>query len=249
TASERPLVDLNTAFAGDGAWLALPAGRSLDSPVEIVFVGSGAAKLAPQPRIAIELGAEAKLELVVQFVDCGAPGAWLNLVTDVTLGPGAKLDLLRSPGHGPDETHTEVLRARLDRDASLAAGYVDRGGRLVRNDIDVELAAPGACVDIFGVLTAAGGSHVDDHIRVDHAAPATRSQEFFRGIIGDKGRGVFNGKVVVRPGAQKIDAQQSNDNLLLSDQAEIDTRPVLEIYADDVKCSHGSTVGELDPEH
>jgi Fe-S cluster assembly protein SufD len=99
------------------------------------------------------------------------------------------------------------------------------------------------------VFLAAAGQHVDDHTLIDHLAPDTRSDEAFRGVIGRRGRGVFNGKVVVHRGAQRIDARQSNDNLLLSDQAEIDTKPELEIYADDVKCSHGSTVGELDAEH
>jgi Fe-S cluster assembly protein SufD len=102
---------------------------------------------------------------------------------------------------------------------------------------------------VYGVFTAGAGCHVDDHIRIDHAAPETRSDELFRGVIGHRGRGVFNGKVVVRRGAQKTDARQSNDNLLLSEQAEVDTKPELEIYADDVKCSHGSTVGELDEQH
>jgi Fe-S cluster assembly protein SufD len=243
-----PLANLNAAFSGEGAWLKLPAGQRPAAPVELVFVGSGAEKLAPQPRIAIELGADARLELLIRFLDCGTPGAWLNLVTDIELAPRAELSLLRIQEHGAAETHTELTRARLGRDASLTAGYVDLGGRLVRNDIEVELAAPGARTELFGVLMAADGGHVDDHIRVDHAAAETRSDEFFRGIIGHRGRGVFTGKIIVRPGAQKIDARQSNDNLLLSDQAEIDTKPEFEIYADDVKCSHGATIGELDPQ-
>jgi Fe-S cluster assembly protein SufD len=113
----------------------------------------------------------------------------------------------------------------------------------------VKLREPGAAVELFGLLLAADGQHVDDHTRIDHLAPDTRSDEAFRGVIGRRGRGVFNGKVIVHPGAHGIDARQSNDNLLLSDQAEIDTKPELEIYSNDVKCAHGSTVGELDAEH
>jgi Fe-S cluster assembly protein SufD len=128
-------------------------------------------------------------------------------------------------------------------------GLVDLGGRLVRNDVEVKLRERGASLDLYGLLLAGEGQHVDDHTRIDHIAPDTRSTEAFRGVIGRRGRGVFNGKVVVHRGAHGIDAHQTSDNLLLSDQAEIDTKPELEIYADDVKCSHGSTVGELDAEH
>jgi Fe-S cluster assembly protein SufD len=140
------------------------------------------------------------------------------------------------------------LSAELDESAELTAGYFDLGGRLVRNDIAIALRGAGARTALFGLLLAGRGQHVDDHTLIRHAAGATVSSESFRGIIGERGRGVFNGKVVVEPGCQRIDAQQSNDNLLLGEHAEIDTKPELEIYANDVKCSHGSTVGELDSE-
>ncbi|SVA39322.1 uncharacterized protein METZ01_LOCUS92176, partial [marine metagenome] len=120
--------------------------------------------------------------------------------------------------------------------------------RLTRNDVHVDLDGAGAKTELFGVFLAADGQHIDNHTRIDHRAPETKSIETFRGIIGDRGRGVFNGKVVVHPDAQKVDAQQKNDNLLLSEKAEIDTKPELEIYADEVKCSHGATVGDLDAE-
>jgi Fe-S cluster assembly protein SufD len=142
-----------------------------------------------------------------------------------------------------------LLAAELAADAELRVGYVDLGGRLVRNDIDIVLRERGARVELFGLFVAGAGQHLDNHTTIVHTAPETRSDEAFRGIIGERGRGVFNGKVVVHPGAHGIDARQSNDNLLLSDQAEIDTKPELEIYSDDVKCAHGSTVGELDAEH
>jgi Fe-S cluster assembly protein SufD len=118
----------------------------------------------------------------------------------------------------------------------------------VRNDIDVTLAQRGASAELFGLLLVPAAQHVDDHVSVDHAAPDTQSEQVFRALVGRRGRGVFNGRVVVRPNAQRIDARQSSDNLLLGEQAEIDAKPELEIYADDVKCSHGTTVGELDTE-
>ena len=144
--------------------------------------------------------------------------------------------------------HTSLLSAELATSAELAAGYFDLGGRLVRNDIAIALHGAHARADLFGLLLAGKDQHVDDHTVIRHAAGETVSSESFRGIIGDRGRGVFNGKVVVERGCQRIDARQSNDNLLLGEHAEIDTKPELEIYANDVKCSHGSTVGELDAE-
>ena len=134
------------------------------------------------------------------------------------------------------------------RAAIASLGLFDLGGRLVRNDIAMELAARRRA-DLYGLLLAGEGQHVDDHTLIGHIAPDTLSNEAFRGMIGNRGRGVFNGKVVVHRGARGIDARQTNDNLLLGEHAEIDTKPELEIYANDVKCSHGSTVGELDAEH
>jgi Fe-S cluster assembly protein SufD len=172
----------------------------------------------------------------------------LNSVTHVEQAADSQLFLYRVQEHGQHQSHTALLAANLAARAQLSVGYADLGGRLVRNDVDVKLSEPGARTEIFGVFLAAAGQHVDEHTRVDHLAPETHSDELFRGVIGSRGRGVFNGKVVVHRNAQRIEAHQSNDNLLLGDNAEIDTKPELEIYADDVKCSHGTTVGELDTE-
>jgi Fe-S cluster assembly protein SufD len=141
-----------------------------------------------------------------------------------------------------------LLAADVAARAELRTGYFDLGGKLVRNDIAIDLVGAGAQTELFGLFLAGHGQHVDDHTAIDHSAGETLSREMFRGIIGDRGRGVFNGRVLVKPGCQRIDAQQSNDNLLLGENAEIDTKPELEIYANDVKCGHGSTVGELDNE-
>lgn len=241
------LANLNTALSRDGALIVVPDGIRVDTPLHLVFVGT-AGKHAPQPRIIVDLGPNAQLTLVQHFIDTDAHDAWLNVVTQVRQAAGSRLTLYRLQQHAAGTFHTALLRATLGRDARLEAGYVDLGGRLVRNDIDVTLAEPGAEVDLFGLVVAGGKQHIDNHLRVDHAAANTRSNEEFRAIVGDRAHGVFNGKVIVRPDAQRIDARQSSDNLLLSDTAEIDTKPELEIYADDVKCSHGATIGELDPQ-
>jgi Fe-S cluster assembly protein SufD len=243
----HPLARLNTVFTQHGAWIELAAGASLDEPLHLVFAGSGTSGFALHPRVVIELGRGARLTVVQHFVDAGEPANWLNPVVQINQSADSTLAFYRLQEHGERQSHTSLAFAELGARAALEIGYVDLGGRLTRNDIDVRLLEPGASVALFGVFLASE-QHIDNHTRVDHVAPETRSDEAFRGIIGRAGRGVFNGKVVVHRDAQRVAAQQRNDNLLLSDQAEIDTKPELQIYADDVKCSHGTTVGELDPE-
>jgi Fe-S cluster assembly protein SufD len=249
-ADRFPLAAVNTAFTEDGLWLRVPAGRSVDRPVHLVVLASGRADLAAQPRIVVDVEQDARIALVLHFVDSapGIPG-WVNSVTEVHQAPRSKLELYRYQRHGAERTHTSLLAAKLASDAELTAFYSDLGGALVRNDIEVELTGRGASATLNGVFVAGAGQHVDNHTVVDHAAGETRSAEHFRGIVGQRGRGVFNGKVIVRPNSQRIDASQRSDNLLLGEHAEIDAKPELEIYANDVKCSHGTTVGELDEDH
>ena len=244
----HPLATLNAAFAREGALIAADEGAAPAAPVQLVFAASGQPGLAAQPRVIIDLARGAEVAVVQHLVDIGPASGWFNAVTEISQAPSSKLTLYRLQDHSKVQFHTALMRAELADDAKLTCGYFDLGGRLVRNDLDIKLAGPGAEADLFGIFLASSGQHTDNHIRVDHIAPRTKSSETFRGIIGDAGRGVFNGKVVVHRDAQNIDAQQSSDNLLLSDNAEIDTKPELEIYADDVKCSHGATIGELDEE-
>jgi Fe-S cluster assembly protein SufD len=247
TALQHPLAALNTAFARHGLWIKVPAGTKVSAPIHLVLVGSARSRIAAQPRIVIELEAGAEATFVQHFLDCGSGTEhWTNAVTQVEQAAGSRLDFVRLQRHAAASAHTSLLSAEIAEGAQLTAGYFDLGGRLVRNDIAVALRGARAATDLFGLLLAGAGQHVDDHTVIRHAAGATISKENFRGIVGERGRGVFNGKVVVEPGCQRIDAQQRNDNLLLGEHAEIDTKPELEIYANDVKCSHGSTVGELD---
>ena len=247
-AAEHPLAALNTALVRQGIWLRVANGVRSEEPIHLVHVSSDKAGIAAQQRTILELGRGAAATVVQHFLDAGEPAGWVNGVTQIEQAADSSLAFYRLQQHGPHQTHTALLSADLAANAALAVGYVDVGGRLIRNDIDVRLREPGASAEVFGVFLAAHGQHVDEHTRIDHLARETRSDEAFRGIIGRRGRGVFNGKVVVHRDAQRIDARQTSDNLLLGDHAEIDTKPELEIYADDVKCSHGSTVGELDAE-
>jgi Fe-S cluster assembly protein SufD len=250
-AADYPLAALNTAFTphGHGISIKIPAGTSVPAPIHLVLIGSGRGRVAAQPRIDIEADAGAEITVVQHFVD-SSPEAqtWSNCVTEIKQAPGSRVTLHRLQRHAGGVTHTSLLSAELGERAALTVGYFDLGGRLVRNDIAISLRGAGARTDLFGLLLAGANEHIDDHTLIRHAAGETTSAENVRAIIGERGRGVFNGKVVVERDCQRIDAQQRNDNLLLGDHAEIDTKPELEIYANDVKCSHGSTVGELDME-
>jgi Fe-S cluster assembly protein SufD len=248
-ATQHPLAALNTAFTQHGVWIRVPAGSVARAPIHLVIVGSTRPRAATQPRIVIDADSGAQVTFVQHFVDCtGESSGWTNCVTQLEQARDSRVALYRLQRHGQDRVHTSLLSATLAAGAELTAGYFDLGGRLVRNDVAVTLAGTGARVELFGLLLAGASQHVDDHTVIRHAAGATQSIENFRAIIGEHGRGVFNGKVVVERDCQRIDARQNSDNLLLGEHAEIDAKPELEIYANDVKCSHGSTVGELDAE-
>jgi Fe-S cluster assembly protein SufD len=167
-------------------------------------------------------------------------------VTQLNLAGGSRAAFVRIQDR--DRAHYQVgkLTARLHRDATLDYASFDFGGALIRQDVFAELLEPGAAVHMNGLYLADGRQHIDNHTRVDHRVGPATSREVFHGILNGKARCVFNGKAIVHAGADGSDAEQSNHNLLLSQQAEIDTKPELEIYADDVKCSHGATVGQLD---
>jgi Fe-S cluster assembly protein SufD len=240
---------LNTAFLQQGALVEVGRANDPQTPLQIVFLAVSGDRAAPQPRVIVELAEGAQATIVQHFLDAprAAPG-WLNLVTEVAQAPASKLTLYRIQEHGSAHLHTSLLIARVGRDATLAAGYLERGGRLVRNDIDVSLADTGARADLFGLTFGNGEQHIDNYACVEHAAARTASTTAFRAIADGSARCVFCAKVIVQPGAQKVDARQASDGLLLSPRAEIDSKPELEIYADDIKCAHGATIGELDEE-
>ncbi|RME32458.1 MAG: Fe-S cluster assembly protein SufD, partial [Gammaproteobacteria bacterium] len=192
------------------------------------------------------LGEGAGATLLETHAGSGGEACFANLLTGVLLGEGARLDHLRLQYESEAAFHFSSTGARLQRDSRYLNHNLCLGARLNRNDIAVELAGEGAAVELHGLTLGGGRSHLDNHTRVDHLAPHTTSAENYKAVLGDRARGVFNGKVVVHPGAQKIVAGQSSRNLLLSAGAEMDTKPELEIYADDVQCHHGATVGQLD---
>ena len=243
-ADERPrgaLVELNRALAIDGGVIRLPANFKTAAPLYVVF---DAASGQSQNRLSLSLEAGAQLDLILHHA--GNAKGWNNLVIDIEQADGSRLNLYRLNELGSDYRQTEVVNANLSAKSRLNLVSADLGGQLCRNEWRIRFAGEGARAQLDGLFVANEDQHIDNHLLLDHAASNTISGQRFRGIGNYRGRGIFNGKVVVREGTQGVDAQQSSNNLLLAERCEIDTKPELEIYADDVKCSHGATVGELD---
>jgi Fe-S cluster assembly protein SufD len=240
---------LNTALFLDGALVRIPAGRKLEEPIHILFASAPGEPVAYHPRVLIV--AEEGSEAVVLEEYAGAPDVayFTNAVTEIAVGPNASVTHVKLEREGARAFHIGLTAAAVERDGRLVSHAVSLGGGLVRCDIDTVLAAEGAACRMDGLYLAHDRQHVDHHTRVDHAAPHTASRELYKGVLGGRATGVFNGRVIIRPDAQKVEAAQTNKNLLLSEEALVNTNPELEIFADDVKAQHGATVGQLDPDH
>lgn len=238
---------LNAACARDGAVVELAAGTSLDRPLVVAFLNTArATRLFTLPLLVVKAGARSTLTLLeLHYGEAGATNL-SNALCDVEADAGSQLTHYRLQAEASGAVHIANLRIALGRDARVASHSFAFGGRLARLDINATLAAPGAEVVLNGLFQAGAGQHIDHQTRIDHAAAHTTSHELYKGLASGDGRGVFRGQVLVRKDAQKIAARQASHNLLLSPTAEIDTKPELEIYADDVTCAHGATVGQLD---
>lgn len=238
---------LNAAYFNDGAVIRIPEGVRMEDPIHVVYVSTVQSEdRAYHLRNHFALARGAQAEVIEHYVSMG-DGVYLNnAVTEVQMESGSALDHYKLQEESQSGFHVAALDVRQKADSRFASYSVSVGGALVRNDINAALEAERAECDLMGLYVAGGKQHVDFHTRVDHLKPEGRSREFYRGVLSGRARAVFNGKACVHPDAQKTDAQQSNKNLLLSRDAEVDTKPELEIYADDVSCTHGATVGQLD---
>ncbi len=240
-------VALNTALTQDGLFIDAAPGVTLDKPLLLSFLWSNQQQsLMAHPRVVIRMGRDSKLCAVEQFLGHGVAAHFNNVVTTVQLAEGAQLEHCRIQSENTQSFHIGLLHAELAAQATLTSHYINFGAALARMDINVFLQGSGASVNLNGLQFATGTQHHDTHTRVEHRVPHTNSNEDYRGIADQRGRVVFNGKVLVHEKAIKTDAKQSSRNLLLAGTAEIDTKPELEIYNDDVKCAHGATVGQLD---
>lgn len=235
---------LNTAFLQDGIFVHLAAGCRLETPIHCLFVSlADGTPTVSHPRVLVIAEPDSAAVVIEQYVGSGR--YWTNAVSEIVVGAGAAVAHHKVQREDVRAYHLAALAAAQGADSRFASHAVSLGAALSRSAIATRLDAPGAACDFDGLYIADGTQHVDHHTTIDHARPRGTSRELYKGILGGRATGVFNGKVFVRPDAQQSDAQQMNQNLLLSDDAQVDTKPQLEIFADDVKCSHGATIGQL----
>jgi Fe-S cluster assembly protein SufD len=242
---KAPILALNTAFIEDG-YVVIVEKAELDTPIEIVFVSHANGETAHYPRNLIVAKNNARATILERHIGIGAGGYIANSVFEVLVEGGAHVRHYRLLEDSAEGINLSSVKARLGKDATYDSFVLSIGGRLCRNEIHVSCEAGGAHTNLNGVYVGRGSQHIDNTTLIDHLVPNTTSKETYKGALDDKSRGVFQGAIIVADGADGTDGRMSNKTLLLSDGAEIDAKPQLEIYADDVQCAHGFTVGELD---
>jgi Fe-S cluster assembly protein SufD len=241
------LTALNTAFIQSGVFVWIPKGVKLEAPLQITFV-TDAENSASFPRLLIVGEENSSATVVESFVSTGETRYFTDGIAEIVLRDGAQLDHYRLQRESNNAFHVSTTSAELGRASRYDTTSINLGAQLSRHDISVVLDHEGAETSVDGLYMVGADQHTDTHSVIDHKQPHCNSHQLYKGILDGNGRAVFNGKIFVREGAQKTDAMQTNKNLLLSDKARVDTKPQLEIYADDVKCAHGAAVGQIDPE-
>jgi Fe-S cluster assembly protein SufD len=244
---QNPFTALNTAFMYDGAVVVFTREAVADTPIHLLFVAdANAAKAVSHPRNLVVAERHAKGAVVESYVSLGDPRYFTNAVSELAVGEGATLLHYKIQRESERAYHVGTVEARQARDSHLVSFSFATGAALSRTNIYTVLDGEGCGATLNGLYMVDGDQHCDHQTRIEHAQPNCFSREVYKGILDGASRGVFNGKVYVQPIAQKTDGKQSNNNLILSDRAHVDTKPQLEIYADDVKCTHGATVGRID---
>jgi Fe-S cluster assembly protein SufD len=238
---------LNSAFIRDGAFVHVPRGVVVERPIHLLFISTdNSSPTASHPRNLIIAQRETQATIIESYVGLNDGVYLTNAVTEVSVAENAVVDHCKLQQESAHGYHVATTQVRQQRASRFSSHYFSLGGQLVRNEVDVTLDDEGCECTLNGLYIAAGDQHMDNRTRIDHTKPHCNSHELYKGILDERAKGVFNGKIYVHPDAQKTDAKQSNRVLLLSDDAVIDTKPQLEIYADDVKCTHGATVGQID---
>ena len=238
---------LNAAFMHDGAVVQIANGVEIDQPIHLLFVtDANAAKGMMHPRNLIMVGANAKATVIESYVSTSEAMYFTNAVTEVSLADGATLRHYKMQREGSRAFHVSTTEANQARDSHYVSFSFAIGGSLTRSNVYTTLDGEGGGATLNGLFMLDGEQHSDHQTQIVHAKPNCFSRELYKGILDDRSHGVFNGKVYVHPIAQKTDGKQTNKTLLLSDTAHVDTKPQLEIFADDVKCTHGATIGQID---
>jgi len=239
---------LNTAFMEEGAVVRIASGTVVEKPILLQFLSRAGSPVMCHPRILVEAGGRSEATVIEHYAGESDATNFTNVVAELMLDRGAILNHYKLQEAPLGDMHVASIHVEQSRDSRYSSYNLNLGGALVRNDLISDLNGQGAETNFLGLFFGQGRQHVDNHTKVNHNAPLTFSNENYKGILDDRAHGVFNGKVYVKRDSQKIEGFQSNQNLLLSDRAHIDAKPELEIYADDVKCSHGTTTGQLDEE-
>ena len=239
---------LNTAFLHDGAFVHIPEGESSKAPLHLIFVSADRGEpVVSYPRVLVVAAPRSKATVIESYVCLSQSRYFTNSVSEMVLGEGAEVDHYRLLLESEDAFHVGVARVHQGKDSRFSSRAFTKGAALGRYDLNVLLDGPGSSCYLNGLYMTSGNQHIDNLIGIDHAKPHTTSRLYYKGILDGKSRAVFGGTVWVRKDAQKTDAQQSDKNLVLSSDAEVDSKPALFIYADDVKCGHGATGGQHRP--
>jgi Fe-S cluster assembly protein SufD len=241
----HPFTALNTANAQDGARIEIPDGTVVEGFIHLLFIGDGDG-IWSHPRNLIVVGRNAHVAVVETYVGRGA--YFTNAVTELVAQEGAVVDHTKVECESLQAFHVGMLQIHQGRSSSVTSRCFAIGAALARNEINVALGGEGASITLDGLFTLTDNQHVDNHTVIDHLYPHCDSLELYKGILDQSARGIFDGRIIVRPDAQKTNSRQTNHNLLLSETAIVDSKPTLEIHNDDVKCNHGSTIGQLDEE-
>jgi Fe-S cluster assembly protein SufD len=237
---------LNTAFIRDGAFIELQADAVVDQPIHLIFVSEGQGESISHPRNLIVAAPNSRASIIESYICVRDTPYFTNAVTEISLGEGARVDHYKIQRESEKSFHVGTTQIRQARDSQLHSFSFAVGGSLARTNIYTTLDGNAATCTLNGLYLTDGVQHIDNQTSIEHIAPNCPSHEVYKGVLDGRSHGVFNGKVYVHPEAQKTDGKQSNNNLLLSPTARVDTKPQLEIFADDVKCTHGATVGRLD---
>ncbi len=248
SAGDNAFTALNLAFASDGAYVYLPDGAEVEKPVHLLFISGGEGEYFSHPRNVIIAGRNSRVRVIEHYVSLNGNTYFTNAVTEIRAGENSSVGTVKIQSDGIDAYHISTTEAFLDRNADYLSHGLSFGANIYRHSLNVALNGEGSNATLEGLYLLSGNQLSDTHSMIDHVSPHCTSQEHYKGILDGHSHGVFNGKIMVRKDAQQTNSYQENRNIILSNEAKVDTKPQLEIFADDVKCSHGATVGQLNNE-
>lgn len=248
TYDQNAFATLSTAFLQDGAFVYVPKGLVIDQPLHLLFIATGSDEFVANPRNLVIVEESSQVAVLESYVSLSESVYFTNAVTEISVGQNAVVEYDKFQKESVAGYHIASTYVHQERSSNYTSNLVTMGARLSRNNVFAVLDGEGIECTLNGLYLGTDDQHIDNHTTIDHAKPHCNSYELYKGILDGKSKGVFNGKIVVRKDAQKTDAKQTNKNLVLSDAASVATKPQLEIFANDVKCTHGATIGQLDTE-